>query len=99
MLDCYCLYLYSRIAAKTDAATSGACMADSVDQSEFADIMEVYASGQASSTVGKLKLEWLYSWQHINESKVLHTYVTNEFLTASYSRQTNNFWKISYQDL
>ena len=57
MLDCYCLYLYSRIAAKTDAATSGACMADSVDQSEFADIMEVYASGQASSTVGKLKLE------------------------------------------
>ena len=27
-----------------------------------------------------------YSWQHINESKVLHTYVLNEFLPASHSR-------------
>ena len=33
-----------------------------------------------------------YSWQHINESKVLHTYVMNEFWTASCSIQTKYFW-------
>ena len=37
-----------------------------------------------------------YSWQHINESKVLHTYVMNEFLTAFCSRLTKHFWKTSY---
>ena len=40
-----------------------------------------------------------YSRQHINESKVLHTYVMNEFLTAFCSQLTKYFWKTSYQDL
>ena len=34
---------------------------------------------------------WYYSWQHINESKLLHTYVMNEFLAASCSRLTKYF--------
>ena len=36
-----------------------------------------------------IKLE--YSRQHINESKVLHTYVMNEILTAFCSRLTKYF--------
>ena len=35
----------------------------------------------------------IYSSQHINESKVLHKYVKNEFLVACCSRQTKYFWK------
>ena len=34
-----------------------------------------------------------YSSQHINESKVLHKYLMNEFLVACCSRQTKYFWK------
>ena len=41
----------------------------------------------------------LYSWQHINESKLLHPYVMNEFLAASCSRITKLLWKTFYQDL
>ena len=40
-----------------------------------------------------------YSWQHINESKLLHTYVMNEFLAASCSRKTKYFWKTLNKDL
>ena len=40
-----------------------------------------------------------YSWQHINESKLLHTYVMNEFLAASCSSLTKCFWKTLYQNL
>ena len=40
-----------------------------------------------------------YSWQHINESKLLHTYVMNEVLAASCSRLTKCFKKTLYQDL
>ena len=34
-----------------------------------------------------------YSWQHINESKLLHMYVMHQFLAASCSRLTKYFWK------
>ena len=47
----------------------------------------------------KLLVHEVYSWQHINESKLLHTYVMNEFLAASWSRLTKYFWKTLYQDL
>ena len=40
-----------------------------------------------------------YSWQHINESKLLHMYVMNEFLAASCTRLTKYFWKTIYKDL
>ena len=45
------------------------------------------------------KLIILYSWQHINESKLLHTYVMNEFLAAYCSYLTKYFWKTIYKDL
>ena len=40
-----------------------------------------------------------YSSQHINESKVLHKYVMNEFLVACCSRQTKYFWEQLFQNL
>ena len=50
------------------------------------------------------ELQWvteihIYSWQHINKSKVLHTYVMNKFLTASCLNLTRCFWKKNSKDL
>ena len=40
-----------------------------------------------------------YSWEHINESKVLHMYVLEEFLTGFCTCLTKYFWKNSFNDL
>ena len=40
-----------------------------------------------------------YSWQQINESKVLHMHVLTDFLTDSCSRLAKYVLKTSYKDL
>ena len=52
---------------------------------------------EASFMRGKIRI-WMkkyiaYSWEHINESKVLHTYVLDESLTCFCGHKAKCFWK------
>ena len=53
----------------------------------------VARSGRPGIDADICNLKGLYSSQHINESKVLHKYVMNEFFVACCSHQTKYFWE------